>query len=425
MSPAAAPAVSARRLWQVGGLVGLAAAVLTVTSSAFAAAGSGAAPAAAPADSAPVSVSIPVVAASWYSRLQPEPILVLAPPAKVPDPTVPADGSLAVAGPDDTSAQPRPLKETYLGFDLSGVPAGAQITAFTVTLPVASASQGLVALRAVGAVTTVPDGVFNERLSRAPFEDVALDRAVALSSSATPAPGVYTLSSLALGQRLVQGDALGIGIRTGPAVNGQVVFPPKGAIRAQLTYTTAGDVLVGDPPPPPPPPSADPTASAPSTDSADSPTSQAPATSPAATPSAAASSEAAPLPLPPPADAVPPVAAPLPPIAFPAPVLPPAPLPVAVAGPAPGEAPALAEPAPAANPVAPVARARPVAVNRPLGAEGFPLSLAVALLALLGLLAVVATTLTMPAVARPAGRGAGGVSSALRSRRPGGLGPSS
>jgi hypothetical protein len=86
------------------------------------------------------TATVPLVASAWFWSQQVSG--VGAPgsePVALQDPTVPK-GDLAVAGPEQGG---KPQKETYLSFDMSSVPAGATILAFSITLPVDPAGTNL------------------------------------------------------------------------------------------------------------------------------------------------------------------------------------------------------------------------------------------------------------------------------------------
>lgn len=352
-----------------------------------------------------MTVRVVVSRSAWFSQQQVGGAAGVKPPI-APDPTVPEDGSLAVAGPV-TGTPERPRKEAYLALDLAAVPAGARVTSFTLGLPTVAQSTPPPALVAVAATSAFADKQFNQPASAAPSDDTSAAAPLTLDAGTPPA---YTLTSVALGQRLLDTTATGIGLRPADATTtAQAVLAPATAITAELGYEVAGDAaatggsgsasvpngIAGGPAAP-----AGATPSVIATAAGAKPTGrqapQAGPPAPAALPTGASGVE--------PQNAAAPVGAPVAiaaaPLSAALPAAPPGALPgVAAAQPA-----VAADGAPAQDGSGDTTGAiatglRPVAALRSGGVEGAPLTLLFAILLLLGVLAVAATSLTLPAVA--------------------------
>jgi len=196
---------------------------------------------------APVTMSLTPTSSAWFWREQNATAGPLSGP-KLTDPSVP-DKALAVAGPEqadpsNAAGQPQPDKEAYLGFDLSAVPAGSTITAFTITAPL-SADPGarqavqpgslpdLLAVRAKGSFL---NGAFGAPLSAKPTDDLVPADTVVVKGD--PAKSTYTLSIPSIAQRWLTEGADGVGLRpkAGDTTPFQVVLSPASAITATMTY---------------------------------------------------------------------------------------------------------------------------------------------------------------------------------------------
>jgi len=350
------------------------------------------------------TLRLTVSRSAWFSQQQPGPVEGISPPT-APDPTVPADGSLAVAGPV-TGTPPRPRKEAYIGVDLAAVPAAARVTGFIVVLPAGAQTGPLPALVAVAATSAFGDKQFNRPASGAPTDDTATSAPLVLEASTPPR---YTMSSAALGQRLVDRTATGIGLRPADAMTTeQAVLAPASAVTVDLTYSTVDGatdaattaVTGGTAPnsiaavaPATPTPARSAAVPTPTSRQALQAGSPATAAAPAGTSGAEAQS-AGTLAGAPVAIAAAPLSAALPAAAAPA-ALPG----VAAAQPAVAPDGAPTQDSSGSTTGAVASGLRPVAALRSGGAEGAPLTLLLAILLLLGVLAVAATSLTLPAVA--------------------------
>lgn len=193
-----------------------------------------------------VTTKIPLSQASWYWRGQPGAIgsTGVAPPAQVPDPTVPA-GDLAVAGPEAPAAAGLPagaVDETYLSFDLSEIPAGSAITSFVISLPVDPAG---VTADAAGAavIACAPKTGWSGGQSAGAYGGKPADSCNTQSPKLKSVDGgkAYTADIAQLAQTWVRtgGLNLGVAITDNPAnmtTAYQVVFGPGSAL-AKLTAT--------------------------------------------------------------------------------------------------------------------------------------------------------------------------------------------
>lgn len=186
----------------------------------------------------------PLSASAWYWQG------AVAGPVPASDPTVPS-GDVAVSGPEVNS---QANAETFLRFDLSGIPAGATITSFVIVLPLdPQASQFTPSGVAAPVVACIPEGTWNPAAGPQPFkvkpaESCAPDAPRLKSTSNGHA---YKVDIAAIAEQWVaQGNAsAGVAITDDPqnsTSSYQLVFGPAkalGAMAATVTYS---------PPPSPP-----------------------------------------------------------------------------------------------------------------------------------------------------------------------------
>ncbi|HVS69301.1 MAG TPA: hypothetical protein VHE56_12170 [Mycobacteriales bacterium] len=218
-----------------------------------------------------VTVKVPLTQAGWYWRGQPGAIgsTGIAPPAAVPDPTVPA-GDLAVGGPEAPAAAglpAGPIAETYLLYDMTAVPFGSTITSFVISLPVDS--KGVTADPAGAAIIAcAPKTGWSGGGQAAAYGGKPTDGCNVHSPKVTATDGGkrYTVDVADLAQRWVtpNGLNLGVAITDNPANSTtayQVVFGPESALTgltATVTYRAPAQSGPngGGPPPPPASPGA-------------------------------------------------------------------------------------------------------------------------------------------------------------------------
>ncbi|HVT64792.1 MAG TPA: hypothetical protein VHD81_06545 [Mycobacteriales bacterium] len=222
------------------------------------------------------TITVPVSQASWFWRGQPGAIgsTGIAPPAQVPDASVP-NGDLAVAGPEAPAAAglpAGPVAETYLAFDLAQVPVGSTITSFVVTLPVDAKGVSADPIGASMIACPVRTG-WAGGLQASAYGGKPTDGCDVHSPKLRAAGGGdhYTVDITDLAQRWVTPNALnlGVAITDNPANSTtiyQVVFGPASALAhlaASVTYIppepqdvpppTAGGAVVPRPAPAPTP----------------------------------------------------------------------------------------------------------------------------------------------------------------------------
>lgn len=199
-----------------------------------------------------VTVKVPVSQASWFWRGQPGAIgnTGVAPPAQVPDPSVP-DGDLAVSGPEAPAAAglpAGPIAETYLAFDLTKVPVGSTITSFVVSLPVDAKGISADPVGADIIACPVRTG-WSGGLQASAYGGKPTDGCDVHSPKLKAASGHrYTVDLAGIAQRWVQPNALNLGVAiTDNPANAtsiyQVVFGPASALAnltASVTYVAAG-----------------------------------------------------------------------------------------------------------------------------------------------------------------------------------------
>jgi hypothetical protein len=207
-----------------------------------------------------VTVKVPVSQASWFWRGQPGAIgsTGIAPPAQVPDPSVP-NGDLAVAGPEVPAAAglpAGPVAETYLAFDLTAVPVGSTITSFIVSLPVDAKGVSADPLGAQLIACAVRTG-WAGGLQASAYGGKPTDACDVHSPKLKAVDGGdrYTVDIADLAQRWVSSNALnlGVAITDNPANSTtiyQVVFGPAsvlGKLTAAVTYLAPDGGAAGQP----------------------------------------------------------------------------------------------------------------------------------------------------------------------------------
>ena len=203
--------------------------------------------AAAFADGEPVDVRL--AQSNWYWQTQPSSVTGMAGVrSDAPDSTVPS-GDLAVAGP---TVQGGAQKESYLQFDLSGLPASAEVTSFVVKLPVdpnpgaATATNGSNPPVVVCGVTQPwaagPDG---ESFNGKPADNCRGAIALVPDSAGT----TYSADVARIAQTWLAGGLNnGLAITDDPNNSSrpyQVVFGPAAAVKrltAKVTYSPPAQV---------------------------------------------------------------------------------------------------------------------------------------------------------------------------------------
>ena len=188
---------------------------------------------------APASVTqlLPIVESSWFWTG------ALGGPLPNTDPAVPG-GDLAVSGPTSNG---QPPAETYLRFDLTGIPAGATITALSLQLPVDSSATFAPVGTAAPVVVCAPEASWSastgpQPISQKPAESCAVDAPVLKSVSSGHA---YKVDIASIAQQWVgsPGSNFGIAITDDPhnsTTAYQIAFGPASALKqveASVTYT--------------------------------------------------------------------------------------------------------------------------------------------------------------------------------------------
>lgn len=195
--------------------------------------------------SSAVSTTVLVTQSNWYWSGQATNLggAGISPPSPLTDPTVPA-GDLAVAGPEQNG---QPSKESYLEFDVSAIPAGSTISAFTITLPVDPSGTNVTPIGSQAPIIAcTPDSNWAGGPGAQSFSGKPTD------TCATSAPKVttkdsgktYTADIASIAQQWVQpgGNNFGVAITDDPQNTStayQVVFGPAAAISrltASVTY---------------------------------------------------------------------------------------------------------------------------------------------------------------------------------------------
>lgn len=197
-----------------------------------------------------VTVKVPLSQASWYWRGQAGAVgnTGIAPPAALPDPSVPG-GDLAVAGPEAPAVAglpAGPIAETYLSFDMSEVPAGSTITSFVISLPVDA--KGVTADPAGAAIIAcAPKTGWSGGQEAAAYGGKPADACDVHSPKLRPVDGGrrYTVDIAGIAQRWVRpgGLNLGVAITDNPAntlTAYQVVFGPGTALTGLTALVTYG-----------------------------------------------------------------------------------------------------------------------------------------------------------------------------------------
>ena len=208
-----------------------------------------------------VTVKVPVSQTSWFWRGQPGAIgsTGIAPPAAVPDPSVPA-GDLAVAGPEAPATATLlagPVAESYLLFDMTGVPVGSTITSFVISLPVDA--KGVTADPLGASMIACPARTgWSGGLEASAYGGKPTDGCDVHSPKLKAVGGRYTVDIADIAQRWVKpnGLNLGVAITDNPAnmtTIYQVVFGPESALTgltASVTYLPPASDSGGASPPP-------------------------------------------------------------------------------------------------------------------------------------------------------------------------------
>lgn len=188
---------------------------------------------------APASVTqlLPVAESAWFWTG------ALGGPLPNTDPAVPS-GDLAVSGPD---ANGQPPAETYLRFDLTGVPAGSTITSLSLQLPVDSSSTFAPVGTAAPMVVCTPEASWSastepQPFSQKPAESCAVQAPLLKSTSNGQA---YKVDIASIAQAWVgsPGSNFGIAVTDDPqntTTAYQIAFGPAAALKqveASVTYT--------------------------------------------------------------------------------------------------------------------------------------------------------------------------------------------
>jgi hypothetical protein len=187
----------------------------------------------------PASVTqlLPIVESSWFWAG------ALGGPLPNADPAVP-NGDLAVSGP---TAKGQPPAETYLRFDLTGVPAGATVTALSLQLPVDSSATFTPVGVAAPVVVCAPEASWSasttpQPFSQKPAESCPVD-APLLKSTASGHAYKVDIASMAQSWVGAPGSNFGIAVRDDPqnsTTGYQIAFGPAAALKqveASVIYT--------------------------------------------------------------------------------------------------------------------------------------------------------------------------------------------
>ena len=214
-------------------------------------------------DPSSVTQLLPIAGSSWFWSG------ALGGPVANPDPAVPS-GDLAVSGP---TANGQPPAETFLRFDLTGIPTGATITSLVLKLPVDSSSTFAPIGTAAPVVVCTPQASWStsadpQPFSQKPAEMCAVD-APLLKSVSSGQDYQVDIASIAQPWVGSPGSNFGIAITDDPQNSStayQIAFGPAAALKqveASVTYTLPQAVAPVVPPVSSPPATEAPPASVP------------------------------------------------------------------------------------------------------------------------------------------------------------------
>ena len=178
-----------------------------------------------------------VASSAWFWKHVASAAGTPADPLSAQEPSQVPAGDLAVAA----DVQGQPTKETFLAFDLGGVPSQAQLTSVSLRMPLDPAAtqmgQTQQSLRACVPTAGWPSGAGND-WSRKPNENC--DVQTKMSYDATTS--TYTFDLGALADALLAPDATGVAIGPAPTTAAaaspyQLVFKPATAVTLAVAWT--------------------------------------------------------------------------------------------------------------------------------------------------------------------------------------------
>ena len=185
----------------------------------------------------PQETTAPIASSAWFWKHVASAAGTPADPLSAQEPSQVPAGDLAVAA----DVQGQPTKETFLAFDLSDVPAQAELAFVSLRMPLDTAAtqmgQTQQSLRVCVPTAGWPSGAGND-WSRKPAENCGIQTKTSYDATTS----TYTFDLGALADALLAPDATGIAIGPAPATAAaaapyQLVFKPATAVTLAIAWT--------------------------------------------------------------------------------------------------------------------------------------------------------------------------------------------